>query len=182
MKRPGTRASYERLLRRIRQRVPGVTLRTTFIVGFPGETDADVDELAGFLMPFSSTTSASSPTPTRRAHPRAPGSTTTCRRRSSGRGGTALMALQKRIVRGSQKRRIGQRVRLRRGRPVRRARPGGPGPAGRPGARDRRAGVSDRVRPVFAPAGHVHRRRNRRRRGLRPDRPSIAATQTRVVA
>src|SRR5688572_29064036 len=33
MKRPGTRASYERLLRRIRDRVPGVTLRTTFIVG-----------------------------------------------------------------------------------------------------------------------------------------------------
>ena len=39
MKRPGTRASYERLLDRIRTRVPGVTLRTTFIVGFPGETD-----------------------------------------------------------------------------------------------------------------------------------------------
>ena len=49
MHRPGTRASYERLLRRVRDRVPGVTLRTTFIVGFPGETDADVDELAGFL-------------------------------------------------------------------------------------------------------------------------------------
>src|SRR5919109_229862 len=32
MKRPGTRASYERLLDRIRSRVPGATLRTTFIV------------------------------------------------------------------------------------------------------------------------------------------------------
>ena len=49
MRRPGTRATYERLLGRIRARVPGVTLRTTFIVGFPGETEADVDELAGFL-------------------------------------------------------------------------------------------------------------------------------------
>src|SRR6185295_17276722 len=49
MKRPGTRAGYERLLDRIRQRVPGVTLRTTFIAGFPGETDADVDDLCGFV-------------------------------------------------------------------------------------------------------------------------------------
>ena len=49
MKRPGTRAGYERLLDRIRQRVPGVTLRTTFIVGFPGETDADFAELESFV-------------------------------------------------------------------------------------------------------------------------------------
>jgi ribosomal protein S12 methylthiotransferase len=49
MRRPGTRAGYERLLSRIRARVPGVALRTTFIVGFPGETDADVDELSAFM-------------------------------------------------------------------------------------------------------------------------------------
>jgi ribosomal protein S12 methylthiotransferase len=49
MKRPGTRVSYEALLTRIRQRVPGVTLRTTFIVGFPGETDADFAELQSFV-------------------------------------------------------------------------------------------------------------------------------------
>jgi ribosomal protein S12 methylthiotransferase len=49
MKRPGTRASYERLLDRIRQRVPGVTLRTTFIVGFPGETPEDHAELQSFV-------------------------------------------------------------------------------------------------------------------------------------
>ena len=49
MKRPGTRAGYERLLDRIRQRVPGVTFRTTFIVGFPGETDADFAELESFV-------------------------------------------------------------------------------------------------------------------------------------
>src|SRR5688572_3618166 len=48
MKRPGTRASYERLLDRIRTRVPGVTLRTTFIVGYPGETASDFDELMDF--------------------------------------------------------------------------------------------------------------------------------------
>jgi ribosomal protein S12 methylthiotransferase len=48
MKRPGTRATYERLLHRIRSRVPGVALRTTFIVGFPGETNADSAELQSF--------------------------------------------------------------------------------------------------------------------------------------
>jgi ribosomal protein S12 methylthiotransferase len=49
MKRPGTRSGYERLLARIRARVPGVTLRTTFIVGFPGETERDFSELQQFV-------------------------------------------------------------------------------------------------------------------------------------
>jgi len=49
MKRPGTRASYERLLTDIRERIPNVALRTTFIVGFPGETEEDFDELLGFV-------------------------------------------------------------------------------------------------------------------------------------
>jgi len=49
MKRPGTRASYEKLLTGIRERIPGVTLRTTFIVGFPGETDEDFDQLMDFV-------------------------------------------------------------------------------------------------------------------------------------
>jgi len=49
MKRPGTRQNYDRLLTRIRERVPDVALRTTFIVGFPGERDEDVQELCGFV-------------------------------------------------------------------------------------------------------------------------------------
>ncbi len=49
MKRPGTRAGYERLLDRIRGRLPGVALRTTFIVGFPGETKDDFRELQRFV-------------------------------------------------------------------------------------------------------------------------------------
>src|SRR6185503_8771253 len=49
MKRPGTRQTYDRLLDRIRMRVPGVALRTTFTVGFPGETDRDVQELCSFV-------------------------------------------------------------------------------------------------------------------------------------
>ena len=49
MRRPGNRRVYDRLLGRIRERVPGVTLRTTLIVGFPGETEQDFAELDGFV-------------------------------------------------------------------------------------------------------------------------------------
>jgi ribosomal protein S12 methylthiotransferase len=49
MRRPGNREAYDRLLARIRRRVPGVTLRTTFIVGFPGETEQDLAELLDFV-------------------------------------------------------------------------------------------------------------------------------------
>jgi ribosomal protein S12 methylthiotransferase len=49
MRRPGNRKTYDRLLARIRDRVPGVTLRTTLIVGFPGETAADFAELRNFV-------------------------------------------------------------------------------------------------------------------------------------
>ena len=49
MRRPGNRQTYDTLLARIRNRVPGVTLRTTFIVGFPGETEEEFAELEGFV-------------------------------------------------------------------------------------------------------------------------------------
>jgi ribosomal protein S12 methylthiotransferase len=49
MRRPGNRQTYDKLLSRIRDRVPGVTLRTTFIVGFPGETEAEMAELERFV-------------------------------------------------------------------------------------------------------------------------------------
>ena len=49
MRRPGNRNTYDKLLQRIRDRVPGVTLRTTLIVGFPGETEADFAELESFV-------------------------------------------------------------------------------------------------------------------------------------
>ncbi|OYT71787.1 MAG: 30S ribosomal protein S12 methylthiotransferase RimO [Chloracidobacterium sp. CP2_5A] len=48
MRRPGSRAFMEKLIARIRERVPGVALRTTFIVGYPGETQADFDILLDF--------------------------------------------------------------------------------------------------------------------------------------
>jgi ribosomal protein S12 methylthiotransferase len=49
MKRGGNRASLERLIERVRTRVPGIAVRTTFITGFPGETDADFEELLAFV-------------------------------------------------------------------------------------------------------------------------------------
>ena len=81
MKRPGTRQKYDALLARIRDRVPGVALRTTFIVGFPGETEAR-------CRTNSPRSSRSSVRPRRRVHLFARGRhvapsrwTTTCRRR-----------------------------------------------------------------------------------------------------
>ena len=49
MKRGGNRASLERLIARVRERVPGIGVRTTFITGFPGETEEDFAELLAFV-------------------------------------------------------------------------------------------------------------------------------------
>ncbi len=49
MKRGGNRASLERLIERVRARVPGIAVRTTFITGFPGETEEDFAELLTFI-------------------------------------------------------------------------------------------------------------------------------------
>jgi ribosomal protein S12 methylthiotransferase len=49
MKRGGNRASLERLIERVRRRVQGIAVRTTFITGFPGETDADFEDLLAFV-------------------------------------------------------------------------------------------------------------------------------------
>lgn len=48
MKRPGTGESNKGLVRRIRDAVPGVAVRSSFIVGFPGETEQDFTELVDF--------------------------------------------------------------------------------------------------------------------------------------
>src|SRR5580765_5337162 len=49
MKRGGNRDSLERLIARVRKRVPGIAVRTTFITGFPGETEEDLNELLTFV-------------------------------------------------------------------------------------------------------------------------------------
>jgi ribosomal protein S12 methylthiotransferase len=111
MKRPGTRQGYDKLLTRIRSRVPGVALRTTFIVGFPGETEADLNELCDFVtghafdhvgvFTYSHEEGTSAyafdddvPARTKRAH----------RNR--------VMSLQKRLVQRRQRARVGERTRI----------------------------------------------------------------------
>jgi len=49
MKRQITRKETEELLAAVREKVPGICIRTTLITGFPGETKDDVDELIDFL-------------------------------------------------------------------------------------------------------------------------------------
>jgi len=49
MKRGSHGEAFLKLLERIRATIPGVSLRTSFIVGFPGETEADFEELCGFV-------------------------------------------------------------------------------------------------------------------------------------
>lgn len=50
MHRPDTQAEMIALIKKLRERIPGVTIRSTFIVGFPGETDAQYQTLRRFLI------------------------------------------------------------------------------------------------------------------------------------
>jgi ribosomal protein S12 methylthiotransferase len=109
MRGPGYRKTYVRLLTRIRERVPGVTLRTTLIVGFPGETETDYAELEGFVTDTRFdhvgifTYSHEEGTRAFALPDDVPASVK--RRRRSG-----LMARQKKIVATAQKARIGAEV------------------------------------------------------------------------
>jgi ribosomal protein S12 methylthiotransferase len=49
MNRSGDRQSLTKLMNKLREKIPGITLRTTVMVGFPGETDEDFEELMGFI-------------------------------------------------------------------------------------------------------------------------------------
>jgi len=111
MRRPGTRASYERLLDRIRTRMPDVALRTTFIVGFPGETEDDIAELSAFISAVQFdhigvfTYSHEEGTRAGEWNDDVPAASKRKRR-------DRLMAQQRTIVSAAQQRRVGSRVRL----------------------------------------------------------------------
>lgn len=49
MNRQGNREETAALIRKLRERIPGLTLRTTFMVGFPGETEAQFQSLYEFI-------------------------------------------------------------------------------------------------------------------------------------
>jgi ribosomal protein S12 methylthiotransferase len=111
MKRPGTRQKYDSLLGRIRDRVPGVALRTTFIVGFPGETAGDVAELCAFVRDHAFdhvgvfTYSHEEGTSAYALPDDVPASVKTARR-------NRVMGLQKSLVGRRQRSRVGERVRV----------------------------------------------------------------------
>jgi ribosomal protein S12 methylthiotransferase len=111
MRRPGTRRGYDRLLTRIRDRVPGVAIRTTFIVGFPGETDEDFAALEAFVADSGFdhlgvfTYSHEEGTRAFALDDDVPGRVKKGRRHR-------IMSLQKRLVRQRQRARIGERVRV----------------------------------------------------------------------
>src|SRR5262249_2815671 len=111
MKRPGTRQTYDRLLTKIRDRVPDVALRTTFIVGFPGETARDVTELTGFISDHAFdhigvfTYSHEEGTSAFQLDDDVPARTKAARR-------AAVMSLQKKLIQGRQRSRIGSRARV----------------------------------------------------------------------
>src|SRR5436190_16705779 len=111
MKRPGTRQSYDTLLGHIRRRVPGVALRTTFIVGFPGEIDQDVDQLCSFVEDHGFdhvgvfTYSHEEGTSAFGLNDDVPAKLKKARR-------SRVMGLQKRLVTGRQRARVGERARI----------------------------------------------------------------------
>jgi ribosomal protein S12 methylthiotransferase len=111
MRRPGTREGYTRLIAKIRSTIPGVTLRSTFIVGFPGETEAEFGELRQFVEQTRFdhvgvfTYSHEEGTSAWRMADDVP-------RRVKLRRQRALMTLQKRLVAAANRRRVGERVRL----------------------------------------------------------------------
>jgi ribosomal protein S12 methylthiotransferase len=111
MKRPGTRKTYDRLLNRIRDAVPGVALRTTFIVGFPGETEADVEALCRFVEDHKFdhvgvfTYSHEEGTSAHELRDDVPAATKLARRRR-------VMEQQKRLIRERNRGRVGERVRI----------------------------------------------------------------------
>ena len=111
MKRPGTRRSYVRLLQNIRARIPNVALRTTFIVGFPGETADDFADLEGFIEEIGFdhvgvfTYSHEEGTSAHELKDDVPAAT---KRKRQDR----LMARQRDIVAARQRRRLGEKTRL----------------------------------------------------------------------
>lgn len=52
MRRAGSGEAVRAILDRLREEVPGITLRTTLLLGYPGETDADAEELVDFVRAY----------------------------------------------------------------------------------------------------------------------------------
>ena len=109
MKRPTGRGNLLGMVERVRQRVPGVAFRTSFIVGFPGETQAEFAELMAFVREAEFdhlgvfTYSDEEGTSAFPLEGRVPARTKESRRKK-------LLALQAQISKRRNRRRVGERV------------------------------------------------------------------------
>jgi ribosomal protein S12 methylthiotransferase len=109
MKRPTGKGNLRGLVERMRERVPGLAVRTSFIVGFPGETEADFEELISFVRDCSFdnvgvfTFSDEEGTTSFELEGRVPPGVKSARRRR-------LMAAQRRISIRRNRARVGERV------------------------------------------------------------------------
>ena len=109
MKRGGSGEIFLNLLERMRRTIPGVALRTSFIVGFPGETEAEFEELCQFVEAarldwmgvFAYSDEAINQAV--QLDGKVPAKVIEARRRR-------LMAIQRKISRAARKRQIGQRL------------------------------------------------------------------------
>ena len=168
MNRRHTRAETEAIIARLRATIPGLVLRTTFIVGFPGETEAEFAELLDFVAADQVRTARGLRLLVRARHPggKAPGPA--CRR-DQGRAPGARHGRPAADCGGLQPDARGPDAR----RPDRRPRTPGQEPVGRPDLRRR----PRRGRPDARPGGRPGARRpgrlpDRLRPGLRPRRPA----------
>jgi ribosomal protein S12 methylthiotransferase len=109
MRRNVRRQQIERLLENLRRRVPGVVIRTTFIVGFPGERERDFQELREFVREFRFDAlgvfefSPEEGTPAATMPGAVPAKIKAERARE-------IMLLQKRIAQAANRRKVGSRV------------------------------------------------------------------------
>jgi len=111
MKRGSSADAFLKMLERIRKTIPGVSIRTSFIVGFPGETEKEFQELCDFVraaqFDWMGVFSYSDEDATRSFKLEDKVDAKTIARRKN-----ALMALQKQISRKKLRRRIGERVQV----------------------------------------------------------------------
>src|SRR5262245_47326452 len=109
MKRPTGRGHLLGMVERVRQRVPGVAFRTSLIVGFPGETPAEFEDLLAFVRDAEFdhlgvfTFSDEEGTTSFDRSGRVPARTKEARRKK-------LLAVQERISKRRNARRVGERV------------------------------------------------------------------------
>lgn len=109
MRRKGTGADIQRMVERLRQEIPGIALRTSLIVGYPGETDAEFDELLDFVceMRFEHvgvfTFSPEEGTPAARLKKRVPADVAEARR-------SEIMDVQRELSLGNNQRSLGKEI------------------------------------------------------------------------